>query len=73
MHPCRTLRKLMHQADADACVIWYDAITCQGKLRWQDNLTELNRTFFDACDGLFVNYTWKAATPQQAATAAGSA
>jgi endo-beta-N-acetylglucosaminidase D len=40
-------------------VIWYDAVTIEGKLQWQDGLTDLNKPFFDVCDGIFVNYTWK--------------
>lgn len=37
----------------------YDAITVGGDLDWQDKLNEHNKPFFDLCDGLFVNYTWK--------------
>ena len=40
-------------------VIWYDAVTIEGKLVWQNTLNGLNKPFFDACDGLWVNYTWK--------------
>ena len=69
----RELHRMMHEANHNALVIWYDAITSEGKLQWQDNLTELNHAFFDACDGLFVNYTWKAGTPALAAKAAGIA
>lgn len=61
----------MHEVCTDAEVIWYDAVTVEGKLQWQDNLTELNQDFFRACDGLYVNYTWKAKTPSQARAAAG--
>jgi endo-beta-N-acetylglucosaminidase D len=38
----------------------YDAVTTEGKLEWQDTLNHLNAAFFDACDGLFTNYCWKA-------------
>jgi len=31
----------------------------EGTLQWQDTLNELNKPFYDACDGMFVNYTWK--------------
>ena len=68
---CRILRKLMHGASSNAQIIWYDALTIEGKLQWQDNLTALNEDFFEACDGLFVNYTWRAKTPSQAVAAAG--
>jgi mannosyl-glycoprotein endo-beta-N-acetylglucosaminidase len=40
-------------------VMWYDAVTMEGKLQWQDGLTALNKPFFDACDSIFINYTWK--------------
>ena len=40
-------------------MIWYDSVTRYGSLRWQDELNSTNRCFFDACDGIFLNYTWK--------------
>lgn len=40
----------------------YDSVTKDGKLSWQDQLNEHNKTFFDICDGIFVNYTWKVVT-----------
>jgi mannosyl-glycoprotein endo-beta-N-acetylglucosaminidase len=57
-----TLTQGMHSALGDeqqSQVIWYDAVTIEGKLRWQDGLTSLNKPFFDLCDGIFINYTWK--------------
>ena len=45
----------------------YDAVTTEGQLAWQDGLTPLNRPFFDACDALWVNYTWKEGTPARVA------
>lgn len=68
---CSVLHQLMHETVSNAAVIWYDAVTTEGNLHWQDNLTDLNRDFFHACDGLFVNYTWKAETPVKAAETAG--
>lgn len=59
----RTLRSLMSSVHASAQVIWYDAVTVEGFLEWQNSLTHLNRPFFDACDGLFVNYHWKVLPP----------
>ena len=47
-----------HRGDK-GLVIWYDSVTREGKLRWQDALNVKNRCFFDACDGIFLNYTWK--------------
>ena len=40
-------------------VIWYDAVTTEGHLKWQNTLNALNRPFFEASDALFVNYAWK--------------
>ena len=37
-------------------VVWYDAVTTQGTVQYQNALTQLNKPFFDACDGLFTNY-----------------
>lgn len=39
-------------------MIWYDAVTMEGQLRWQNALTPLNKPFFDACDAIFLNYHW---------------
>lgn len=37
----------------------YDSVTKDGDLNWQDQLNGKNKPFFDLCDGIFVNYTWK--------------
>lgn len=46
--------------DNDNChrVIWYDSVTENGELKWQNALNSQNYAFFDACDGIFLNYTW---------------
>lgn len=61
----------MHQASDSALVIWYDAVTSQGKLKWQNGLTDQNCGFLEACDGLYVNYAWKLRTLDETAAAAG--
>jgi len=53
------LKKVLHLSTPGALVIWYDSVTVRGNLQWQDQLTELNKPFFDLCDGIFMNYTWK--------------
>ena len=68
----RHLTAACHAANPRSLVVWYDALTTQGLLQWQDTLNELNADFFQASDALFVNYTWKAGTPAQAAAAAGT-
>ena len=40
-------------------VIWYDSVIETGELTWQNELNKSNECFFDCCDGIFVNYTWK--------------
>lgn len=52
----------------DGCtVLWYDSVTVDGELKWQDRLNRENRLFFDACDGIFSNYCWKAEYPSACA------
>ncbi|OXB61082.1 hypothetical protein ASZ78_013645 [Callipepla squamata] len=55
----RHLTAQVHGVVPGGLVIWYDSILESGTLRWQNELNEQNRVFFDACDGLFVNYNWK--------------
>ena len=49
----------MQKQHSRSQVIWYDAVTSEGKLTWQNSLNALNRRFFDASDAIFVNYAWK--------------
>ena len=42
-----------------AQVIWYDSVTKDGDLSWQDSLNENNQVYFDNSDGIFTNYFWK--------------
>lgn len=37
----------------------YDSVTVDGQLRWQNELNEKNKAFFDISDGIFVNYWWR--------------
>ncbi|NWI54826.1 ENASE acetylglucosaminidase, partial [Calyptomena viridis] len=55
----RDLTARVHSAVPGGLVIWYDSVLEDGTLRWQNELNEENRVFFDACDGLFTNYNWK--------------
>ena len=65
------LTQEMHRRLPGSLVIWYDSVTKNGDLAWQDQLNDLNRGFFDAADGLFSNYCWKEEYPQASAVAAG--
>ncbi|KAJ1262336.1 hypothetical protein BS78_09G099000 [Paspalum vaginatum] len=66
------LTKTMHDSVPGSLVIWYDAITVNGDLHWQNKLNKYNKPFFDVCDGLFANYTWKENYPQDSAAVAGN-
>ncbi|KAJ3264599.1 hypothetical protein HK104_006446, partial [Borealophlyctis nickersoniae] len=44
-------------------IIWYDALTIEGKVEWQDRLSNLNKPFYTSTSGLFTNYTWPAHFP----------
>ncbi|XP_020237238.1 cytosolic endo-beta-N-acetylglucosaminidase 1 [Cajanus cajan] len=60
----------MHSSVPGSLVLWYDSVTVDGKLNWQDQLNEHNKPFFDICDGIFVNYTWKEDYPRLSASVA---
>ncbi|XP_047321135.1 cytosolic endo-beta-N-acetylglucosaminidase 1 [Impatiens glandulifera] len=58
------LAETMHSSMQGSQVIWYDSVTVDGDLSWQDQLNKKNKPFFDLCDGIFVNYTWKEDYPK---------
>ncbi|EJW84612.1 glycosyl hydrolase family 85 protein [Wuchereria bancrofti] len=39
-------------------VIWYDSVTIDGELKWQNELNDKNQRWFDITDGIFLNYIW---------------
>ncbi|XP_006869712.1 PREDICTED: cytosolic endo-beta-N-acetylglucosaminidase [Chrysochloris asiatica] len=49
----------LHRAVPGGLVLWYDSVLHSGQLKWQNELNENNRTFFEACDGFFTNYNWR--------------
>ncbi|CAM8958339.1 unnamed protein product [Rhodiola kirilowii] len=65
------LTEKMHAGVSNSLVIWYDSVTIDGKLSWQDQLNDNNKPFFDICDGIFVNYTWKETYPKLSGLTAG--
>ncbi|KAI5687073.1 PPPDE putative peptidase domain [Leishmania braziliensis] len=40
-------------------VIWYDAVTINGSLNYQNTLNSCNKAFFNVSDGIFINYFWE--------------
>ncbi|XP_061606475.1 cytosolic endo-beta-N-acetylglucosaminidase isoform X2 [Phyllopteryx taeniolatus] len=56
----RYLTNQMHERVPGSMVLWYDSVIENGELKWQNELNQSNRVFFDACDGFFTNYNWTA-------------
>lgn len=54
----RYLTDQMHERVSGSLVMWYDSVIENGQLKWQNELNQSNRMFFDACDGFFTNYNW---------------
>lgn len=53
----------MHDQIPGSQVIWYDSVLYPtGKLLWQNQLNQHNLAFFQACDGIFLNYNWNVVT-----------
>ncbi|XP_007575693.1 cytosolic endo-beta-N-acetylglucosaminidase [Poecilia formosa] len=52
------LTEQMHERVPSSLILWYDSVIEDGKLKWQNELNQSNRIFFDACDGFFTNYNW---------------
>ncbi|XP_041881384.1 cytosolic endo-beta-N-acetylglucosaminidase [Corvus kubaryi] len=67
----RDLTAQVHSAVPGGLVIWYDSVLKDGTLKWQNELNDENRMFFDACDGLFTNYNWKEEQLQRTQQLAG--
>ncbi|XP_069697491.1 cytosolic endo-beta-N-acetylglucosaminidase isoform X2 [Periplaneta americana] len=66
------LHSKLHSKIPHAEVLWYDSVTNEGKLKWQNELNDRNRIFFDNCDGIFLNYTWSEEDLKNSAEIAGS-
>ncbi|KAI3458498.1 hypothetical protein Pfo_015161 [Paulownia fortunei] len=65
------LSQTMHSSLPGSLVIWYDSVTVDGDLSWQNQLNDNNKPFFDLCDGIFVNYSWEEDFPKLSADVAG--
>ncbi|KAE9465143.1 hypothetical protein C3L33_02929, partial [Rhododendron williamsianum] len=65
------LTKTMHDLVPGSLVIWYDSITVDGNLIWQNQMNQKNKPFFDVSDGIFLNYTWLEDYPKRSAAVAG--
>ncbi|CAO3638153.1 unnamed protein product [Cunninghamella echinulata] len=59
-------KKKLHSEIPGSKLIWYDSLTRQGKVHWQNQLTDENKSFFEVTDGIFLNYWWKEDYPKKA-------
>nr|XP_012308990.1 cytosolic endo-beta-N-acetylglucosaminidase [Aotus nancymaae] len=55
----RYLTTQLHRQVPGGLVLWYDSVVQSGQLKWQNELNQQNRVFFDSCDGFFTNYNWQ--------------
>ena len=56
----RALTEEMRRVNpSNSQVVWYDSVTKEGKLSWQNELNGQNYSFFELCDGIFTNYNWR--------------
>ncbi|KAE8669379.1 Cytosolic endo-beta-N-acetylglucosaminidase 2 [Hibiscus syriacus] len=65
------LTQTMHSSVPGSLVIWYDSVTVDGTISYQNQLNEQNKPFFDISDGIFANYWWEDNYPKQSAEVAG--
>ena len=52
------IESLKEALGGDLRVVWYDALTVDNEVRYQNGLTEQNLPFAKAADTLFTNYKW---------------
>lgn len=55
----KSLNKSRPPNSGERFVFWYDAVTVEGIVSYQNGLTSKNKPFFDVCNGLFTNYGWR--------------
>ncbi len=65
------LRTRLKSHNAHSRLMWYDAVTIDGKLDWQNALNAKNKPFFDVCDAVFLNYAWNQSAAAASAYIAG--
>ncbi|KEG08367.1 endo-beta-N-acetylglucosaminidase [Trypanosoma grayi] len=52
------LNKRRPPYSCERSVVWYDAVTVDGVVQYQNALTVKNKAFFDVSNGIFTNYSW---------------
>ncbi|RUP47039.1 glycosyl hydrolase family 85-domain-containing protein [Jimgerdemannia flammicorona] len=68
----RHLVSEMHRRLPGSQVIWYDSMTTEGIISWQNKLNNLNLPFFLDADAIYLNYFWQAPDPQESTELAGN-
>lgn len=58
LHLVSAVRDQLSQARPGSLVLWYDSVTTSGSIVYNNELVKENKPFFDACDGIFLNYGW---------------
>ncbi|XP_039201256.1 cytosolic endo-beta-N-acetylglucosaminidase isoform X1 [Crotalus tigris] len=58
-HFLQQLTAEVHRLVPGGQVLWYDSVLKNGELKWQNELNEQNKVYFDVCDGFFTNYNWR--------------
>ncbi|CAH0719690.1 unnamed protein product, partial [Brenthis ino] len=67
----RHLHELLHQELEDPLLVWYDSVTIEGHLNWQNGLNDKNKAFFEVVDAFFTNYSWSLRDVETSVAAAG--
>ncbi|XP_075725100.1 cytosolic endo-beta-N-acetylglucosaminidase isoform X2 [Rhipicephalus microplus] len=68
----RAITSEMHKAVPGSLVIWYDAVDVDGNAKPHNQLNQKNVSFFDQCDGIFLNFQWTEAMLLSSAQFAGN-
>ena len=68
----RELRNGLKKISPFHQVIWYDSMDSRGFLNYQNKLNHENRPYFNAADGIFLNYWWKPVNLLETKQAAGA-
>ncbi|EPZ32719.1 glycoside hydrolase [Rozella allomycis CSF55] len=63
----KCLKLKIHERIPHGKVIWYDSLTIDGEIKWQNRLNQLNLPFFNVADGIFINYFWSVMHPRESA------
>ena len=49
----------MHRLSPNHQIIWYDSVTREGILSWQNEVNDQNNYLLEYVDGMIINYSWR--------------